>query len=165
MSNETIMGKVKRFFADDTTKPMSPEQLDAAHDRAAKALNTTRDQYDLSHSVHVDGERDLPYERFQKAQAERTASAAAFRRASTPEERTSALDAHPQLKRAFALEAQAVAFSRDLPNEKAQTAFMHRIRDHIADAIERDGPLANVRFKQPDQVRAERREPSVEHSR
>lgn len=73
----------------------------------------------------------------------------AFRDAKTPAERSKAAAVHPELKKAFAIEANYSVVSRQLQGSTTQEAFMKRMRENIAVDLAQGRELADIRLRRP----------------
>lgn len=73
----------------------------------------------------------------------------AFREAESPAERRKAAEKHPELKKAFALEAAYSTLSKQITPKSSQNAFMARMRENIALDLAQGRELADVRLRKP----------------
>lgn len=72
-----------------------------------------------------------------------------FHNARTPAERQHAVDKHPELKKAFAIEAAYSQLAKRIQGKGSQDAFMARMRDNIATDLAQGRELAEVRLRRP----------------
>ena len=75
--------------------------------------------------------------------------AKAFHDARTPAERRDAAEKHPELKKAFAIEAAYSQLAKQIQGKGGQDAFMARMRDNIATDLAQGRELADVRLRKP----------------
>jgi hypothetical protein len=75
--------------------------------------------------------------------------AKAFNDARTPAERRQAAEKHPELKKAFAIEAAYSQLAKQIHGKAGQDAFMARMRDNIATDLAQGRELADVRLRKP----------------
>lgn len=75
--------------------------------------------------------------------------AKAFHDARTPAERREAAERHPELKKAFAIEAAYTQLAKQIQGKSGQDAFMARMRDNIATDLAQGRELADVRLRRP----------------
>lgn len=75
--------------------------------------------------------------------------AKAFHDARTPAERREAAERHPELKKAFAIEAAYSQLAKQIHGKSGQDAFMARMRDNIATDLAQGRELVDVRLRRP----------------
>ena len=75
--------------------------------------------------------------------------AKSFHAARTPAERRQAAEQHPELKKAFAIEAAYSQLAKQIQGRSGQDAFMARMRDNIATDLAQGRELADVRLRRP----------------
>lgn len=75
--------------------------------------------------------------------------AKSFHAARTPAERRQAAEQHPELKKAFAIEAAYAQLAKQIHGKSGQDAFMARMRDNIATDLSQGRQLAEVRLRKP----------------
>lgn len=75
--------------------------------------------------------------------------AKSFHAARTPAERRQAAEKHPELKKAFAIEAAYSQLAKQIHGKSGQDAFMARMRDNIATDLAQGRELADVRLRRP----------------
>lgn len=76
------------------------------------------------------------------------AAADTFLKATNAEERRAASERHPQLTRAFALEASYARLAQRIEGTANQVAFTNRMREHIAVDIANGRPLTDMRLRE-----------------
>lgn len=74
--------------------------------------------------------------------------ASAFRSAKTAAERKEAVERHPELVRAFALDAAVSSFAKRIQGVDGQNAFQARMREHIAEDLATGRPIVEVRLRE-----------------
>lgn len=75
--------------------------------------------------------------------------AKSFHAARTPAERRQAAEQHPELKKAFAIEAAYSQLAKQIHGKSGQDAFMARMRDNIATDLAQGRELVDVRLRRP----------------
>jgi hypothetical protein len=75
--------------------------------------------------------------------------AKAFHDARTPAERREAAERHPELKKAFAIEAAYSQLAKQIHGKSGQDAFMARMRDNITTDLAQGRELVDVRLRRP----------------
>lgn len=186
-------GNVQRVvLVDQGAKLQVPREFDAASVRAAVDIAETRNWGGMTVTGHpkfrqavwleaatrgiaVNGYRPTQEE---QASAERIAdrlgrtnaiaenqSVRAFRESSTAAERRKAVLEHPELKKAFAIEASYTRLATRIEGETAQSAFMKRMRENIAVDLAQGRELAEVRLRRPNLKAEYARVRSQEHDR
>lgn len=73
----------------------------------------------------------------------------AFHDARTPAERREAAERHPELKKAFGIEAAYSQLAKQIHGKSGQDAFMARMRDNIATDLAQGRELVDVRLRRP----------------
>ncbi len=113
----------------------------------------------VSRGIHVQGYKASEAEQqWAQQQAEKRGkvntvteneAVKAFHSARTPAERSKASEQHPELKKAFAIEASYAHLAKEIQPKTSQEAFMHRMRDNIATDLAQGRELADVRLRKP----------------
>ncbi|MCZ2134597.1 MAG: hypothetical protein LC098_04090 [Burkholderiales bacterium] len=95
------------------------------------------------------------------------ATASAFVSARTPEDRTAAAEKHPELVKAFALDAAVSSFAKRIQNQAGRDAFTARVRQHITEDLHAGRPIAEIRVRQSmnDELRRQQQERQPERDR
>lgn len=73
----------------------------------------------------------------------------AFRESQSPAERRKAAIEHPELKKAFALEASFSKLAERIGSQGSREAFMARMRDNIAEDLSQGRALVDIQLRRP----------------